>query len=265
MSAGIQKHWFSNALDLFVRLHEEPTTEKNSFLNETTSLTKQIQELALTKFNLDSEKLQKLTEKAFKAISSVPQEGRISTLVRTKLFELVVSTRGEFLDPKDHEYFQNDIVAKMFQGYSKMNNLDLSYIQNNPEALNWICAVSETMLYPQERHDMRITMSQIPVDYYNKTQMKRMEIGKLITTRALCELVQAILSAEGLGDAVKELTVRFQLMQSNKQDDETITAIAEEIYQKFREEIIQTAPKESQEAVRLNLIVSLGIRARQLP
>jgi len=238
-----QKPWFARTCDLFVNLHTEPSIERAYFLTETITLTQQIQELAIRKFDGDQEKVQKLAEIAFDVVLGVPNDQKIDVLVRSELFRLIVSTTEPSKKIKDHEYYKSDIVMRQLQGYSNMKKVDISYITQDQDALNWICEANETLQTPQERHDMRVSMRKIPIDYYNQTQQKRMEIGKLITSKVICQEVQSLLKEE-------------QFLFSSE---------AQEIYKQYCESLIKPVPLKSQAAVIKNLIVSLEIRSRQLP
>ena len=191
-----QKPWFSRAVDLFVNLHNEPVTDRCHFVNESITLTKQIQALAIRTFNADERAIQQLAEIAFDVVSGVPNSQKINALVGSDLFRLIVSTREPPKESIDHEYYKNDIVLKQLQGYSKMKQIDLGYIEKDQQVLNWICEANETLQTAEERHEMRVSMSKIPTDYYNQTQQKRIEIGKLVTTKALCKEIQDLLEGK---------------------------------------------------------------------
>lgn len=247
-----QKPWFACAIDLFAKLHNEDSITCSDFVTETIHLAKQIQRLAIRKFDEDEETIPKLAERIFQELSKLPCHQKINVLVNSQLFKLIVSKREPPKELSDHEYYRDSIVLKQLQGYSKMKQIDLSFIQKDLTIVNWICEANETTQTAEERHEMAVSMKEIPTDYYEQTQQQRMKIGQLITSKETCREVIQLLSNPTKEEMVELLT--------NSTIADLIT-----IYEKYRQLILGVPDERSQNALKRNLIVSLQIRSRQLP
>ena len=243
-SVSMSKSWFARVVDLFEEVRQGTFSEE-TFSIQASILVRQVQNAAQESFELSDEKLNSYSACAYIAASSVtsPRE-RASALVATELFKLIISTNQESLDPEDHKHYRDEIVCKMMiPGHARANSLDLRYIQEDSNVLEWILSCAETQQTPAERHEMTLTMKNMPKKEYDATQLARIEIGKCVPHKALA----------------LEITLGFR--DKNKDISEEARAIIA----RYETEMIEKFPEESKEWVRRNLAVSWQIRARQLP
>lgn len=238
------KYWFANVVDLFEGIRNKEISQ-NDFVAQASTLTGQIQASAIVRFEIEQAKLEKLSNKAFTAVIGIENcNERVAALVSTKLFKLIISTRQESIKQKNHAYYLSEIVGNMMvRGIAHKMNKDLSYIQNDSNVLEWVCACSETQQAAEDRREMHKTMRHIPKDEYYATQAKRVEIGALVKTRALCE----------------------EIMKGLQGDVDGASEEAASILARYKEEVIKHFPEEAKPWVIRNLIVSWKIRAGQLP
>jgi hypothetical protein len=221
-------------------LSDDNVPEKKEFIYEVKALIKQINSLAIRKFEVEDDILEAWAEMDYKDVSKCAC--KVDALVNGRMFKYMVVTKERSLSLEDHYYYKTDVAFKMVQGIEKRLKMNLDYLAYNAQVLNWICKACETMQTAHERQEMRKSMKLIPKDFYNKTQLVRIDIGSKITTRICCENVATLLDGRAVEDAA-----------------------AKAIWLRYENEYIGLAPTlEANGGCRRNVILSLNIRTRQL-
>ena len=197
--------------------------------------------LGVGRIPLSESSLAPLVEDAFTVVSNA-SSNRSEILVETELFKALVSTRITWGDTTelDEKFYRERMVTELLTG------MELPIPPENSKVREWWASALETTQLPPERHRMRISLDQIPLDFYHETQDIRSEAYDLIKTRESALALISLLKGKASDDAAA--TNAYKIYQ-------------DKIFDKAKYQLTEV----QQSAQIENLIVSWEIRARQLP
>ena len=255
------RDWFEHTVDVLMGIKEMTSEEsKNGVLQDFIALVEKIKNIALISNEFFGKDRDQVLDGFLVNFLKVDEKSRLDGLFQTKLFKELIAKRNELTErdlirggniTRDiQQFYKENILRAMFRSYTYHRNKDVGFIYDNPNALEWISAISERILSSKERVDMCETLYVFSDDFKAAIQTLTRRIQMEIGTKNLCECVEIYLTAGQVGDKTPQ----------------DVLALG----QRFESEIIEGFPPgydpiHRRIHARRFICVSLGVLERQLP
>lgn len=256
------KHWLIHTLDIFTTVESNESIEIEWFEKEIETLEQTIYRLAIIKFELIRDTPDLNVQDTFNAMLKEPQSTRADFLARSILFKNLARAAQLPISKKNTQHYYNTFIRGMMNGYEKTNKKDLASLKESKDIKDWICSVIQTVITPLELTVMHQTFKNMDQNHFRDTLTDRHQIGQKLDSSILCTAIQQLLEKVVVSNEERKEVPADDVVVVV--EDRTVPK-EESLFTDYLTKIVNTSPLENRQAVKQNLIVSLGIRARQLP